>query len=301
MKRCIFSLYIDMDKDRIENNSDYQKNILTKNEFISNYKFLVNSQKKYADNIKVDYFIFENDNQYKQYYSSFDSYMSDYNIINFYKIYLMYKLAEEYDEIVYLDLDVVPLTNESIFDLNFKENGIAVRVNHECHPSTYLDKFNAMDTIKDRENYYNDQTANNLPAYSPRSPEAKYWNCRAMLILNGYSGTNDVYNTGIVGAHKKDLKKLKYFNSFKKDIELMHELVNDEVMWPNYIKSMFGYDNETLFSYKMICNKIKRLDLDDIWHYPLRTWDYIPNETKMVHVINKKFDIAKEKYEELNL
>ena len=39
-----------------------------------------------------------------------------YEIVNFYKIYLLDKLAEEYDEILYLDFDAIPVTNDNFFE-----------------------------------------------------------------------------------------------------------------------------------------------------------------------------------------
>ena len=107
MKRCIFSLYIDVDKNSFEKNQDLEKNILTKNELKNNYDFLVSSQKKYARQTSADYIIFGADDQYAKYAQQFESNISVYNIINFYKIHLLYMLAETYDEVLYLDLDVV--------------------------------------------------------------------------------------------------------------------------------------------------------------------------------------------------
>ena len=34
-------------------------------------------------------------------------YLTAYNIVNFYKIHLLYELSKNYDEILYLDFDVV--------------------------------------------------------------------------------------------------------------------------------------------------------------------------------------------------
>ena len=38
--------------------------------------------------------------------------LTGYEIVNFYKIHLLYELAKEYDEILYLDFDAVPLTKD---------------------------------------------------------------------------------------------------------------------------------------------------------------------------------------------
>lgn len=298
MNKCIFSLYIDIDEDKFDRDKDLEKNILTKNQLSTHYNFLVDTHKKYALDCQADYHIFRNDDQYKQYEKYFlenHPYISHYNILNFYKIHLLYDLSSKYDEVVYFDLDIVPMTSESIFDLNFEKNGIAVRVNHEKDSNMYLRELKP-EKIYQQEKWF-EKTQR---THSVRSPTAKYWNCRAMLIESGYSGDNDVYNTGIVGAHRDHLEKLGYFDNFENDISLMHSLTREEGMWPNYIKSRFGYDNETLMSYKMILNNVEKLDLDDTWHYIMNNWSYIPNTAKLVHVINKDIEYAKKKYEEIN-
>ena len=296
MKRCIFSLYVDVNKNDFEKNQDLEKNILTKNELKNNYDFLVSSQKEYAKQTSTDYIIFGNDNQYAEYAKQFDSNISVYNIINFYKIHLLYMLAETYDEVLYLDLDVVPLTNKNIFELNFQKNGIAVRVNHEKNPKLYLKEMTSLE-ISRRSKWFDQHQG----TFSVRSPTAKYWNCRAMLIDRGYSGNNDVYNTGIVGAHKKHLEQLAYFDNFQDDLNFMKSLIEEEGMWPNFIQAIFGYDNETLFSYKMIRNNVPKLDLDNKWHHVMNDWSYIPKDVNFVHIINKDIKYVRDYYEKINL
>ena len=43
-------------------------------------------------------------------------FLTTYNIINFYKIYLLYKFSSKYDEILFLDFDV-PNTKENFFEV----------------------------------------------------------------------------------------------------------------------------------------------------------------------------------------
>ena len=57
-------------------------------------------------------------------------YLTMYNIINFYKIHLMYELGLKYDEILFLDFDVVPMKNENFFELWDLTKGIAVLNNN---------------------------------------------------------------------------------------------------------------------------------------------------------------------------
>ena len=73
----------------------------------------------------------------------------------------------------------------------------------------------------------------------------------------------------------------------------MTKLKNEEGMWPDFIRSAFGYDNETLFSFKMKLNKVNLIKMDDVWHHTIYKWSFIPHGTKMVHIINKDFQCVK--------
>ena len=52
----------------------------------------------------------------------------------------------------------------------------------------------------------------------------------------------------------------------------------------------------------MKTNKVKLVPLDDIWHWTYRRHvNFIPKETKMVHVINKNFKFVKKHAKKHNL
>jgi len=253
-----------------------------------NYDFLKQRQEQYAKSIGVDYKLYGDDDQYKEYKESFKHrpYISEYDIINFYKIHLLYENSKRYDNVAYFDFDVVPVTTESVFDIDISD-GIAVRVNHE----SYMKEFEW------RMTKWEGKALSTI-----RSPTAKYWNTKAMLIYNGMDGENDVYNTGIVIANKEQLKKLAYFDNFENDLDYMHELVTEDDMFPDIISNMFGYDNETLFSYKMIENKVNLLNLDEDWHYTLTTNNKsIKGNPKLIHVINKNFKYVERYVKKNNL
>jgi hypothetical protein len=238
-----------------------------------NYDWLRSLQKEYADKCGADYKLYEYDDNYIKFqdlYFKNRPYITTYNILNFYKIWLMYENID-YDEILYLDFDVIPITNKNIFEELDFETGILCRVNHEGEIST-----------KDTS------------THTVRSPRAKWWNTRELLLDDGFNGENDVYNTGIVGASKIQLDKLAYFENFEKKLDMMHDKVND-TMYPEKIRSMFGYDNETLFSYLMQLNDVQLNKLSSTWHFIMNhKFSFISSESKMIHVINKDFDYAKD-------
>lgn len=286
MSRVIFSMYINIPSKDIEeqhsNCAHTRKNTYdSTNKLLENYDWLKSKQKKYAEQCQADYVIFRHDEMFEKFrklYFADRPYVSTYDIINFYKIWLMYQL--DYDEILYLDLDVVPFTNENIFEqFNFDE-GILCRVNHEGNITI------------------------NTPVGKTvvRSPKAKWWNARALLLDEGLDGENDVYNTGIVGASRRQLELLNYFENFDSTLNMMHDMTSEDCGYPERIRILFGYDNETLFSYKMKTNNVNLIELDKDWHFIMVSkTPYITTTAKMVHVISKDFEFARKRYEKNHL
>jgi hypothetical protein len=236
-----------------------------------NYKKLIDCKRHYANSIGVDFIMVE---KYKDYYDEMKSkypFLTTYNIINFYKIYLLYKFSAEYDEILYLDFDVVPNTKENFFEVWDLSKGVAVLNNN--------DKVLRMSQITEKT-----QTI--------RSPTSKYYNTQAMLLDMGMKTENDVINTGIIGINKSNLYKLAYFNQFDQDMIKMTQIKFDTSVFPKKIVDYFGYDNETLFGVKLKQNDVPVQWLDNKWHYFFDNWLFIPEDTKLIHAINKRFDIV---------
>ena len=289
MKRVIYSLYVDIPAKEHYGDSKIkydttEKASVTVNAFKKHYQKLIDSKKKYAKSIGADFVMFEYDLHYKTFERNFKKdfpMFTGYEIINFYKIHLLTELTKLYDEILYLDFDAVPLTNESFFEAWDLSKGICVYNNND-----HVDK---------------KRTTN----HGIRSPSAKYFNCHAMLWATGHNPNNDVINTGIIGARKEDILKLDFFGGFKDTIDLMTKLrvvdVDDILsfleVYPENIISMFRYDNETIFSYKTKVNKIKIQWLDNKWHYFLDTQKFIPEDVKIVHAISKDFDLVWRRYD----
>ena len=281
MKRVIYSLYVDVPaKEHYGDSKNWrdtpEKANITVDAFKKHYERLVEVKQWYAKRCDVDFIMYEYDEQYKTFEQNFlkDFPMfTGYEVINFYKIHLLYELSKKYDEILYLDFDVVPLTDESFFDVWDLSKGICVYDNNSH-------------VIKDV-----------TVAQSIRSPSAKYFNCHAMLLENGLNPKNDVINTGIIGARKEDILKLDFFGKFKDTIDLMTKLRKDTSgLYPQNIIDMFRYDNETIFSFKKELNKVSIQWLDNQWHYFLDKQKFIPENVKLVHCICKDFDLVWRRY-----
>ena len=281
MNRVIYSLYIDVPAEEHYGQSKQKSDTVAKAQrtvkaFKKHYKQLVESKRKYAKAIGASFVMFENDKRYETYERNLRKdfpQLTGYEIVNFYKIHLLYELAKKYDEILYLDFDAVPLTTDSFFDVWDVQNHIAVyNQNHMIN--------------KDRE-----------VRHSIRSPSAKYFNCQAMLIEKNLDPRNDVINTAIIGASKRQILKLDFFGGFKDIIDLMTKLRSDKSgLYPQNILDMFRYDNETIFSYKVNVNKVGIQWLDRRWHYFFDNQYFIPDETKIVHAVCKDFDVVWRKY-----
>lgn len=290
MKRVIYSLYVDIPTHELDNQNPYFWDTISKSErtkiaLKQNYERLLHVKEKYSEQIGVDFKFYQYDSEYQQYEKFFkDQYpqITTYNIINFYKLHLMYELAKDYDEILYLDFDVVPCTDQSFFDAWDLHEGICLYNNNK--------DVNKRKRPIDRINH------------SVRSPTAKFYNCQAMLHHQGHSGVNDVINTGIIGACSEHLQQLNYFDDFPNILNYMKQLTEefDDTIYPPNIIKMFGYDNETVMSYRMRTNDVPVQWLDDAWHYFYDVEMHIPKQTMMLHAVNKKFDFVWRFYEKLN-
>tara|TARA_B100000035_G_C20973720_1_gene542215 strand:- start:253 stop:1095 length:843 start_codon:yes stop_codon:yes gene_type:complete len=278
--KVIYSVYVDVpSKEHYgqskQRNDTTEKADITINAFKKHYTKLVESKRKYANDIGATFMMFGYDLRYQSFEQKLLKVCPDltgYEVVNFYKIHLLEELSKDYDEILYLDFDAVPLTNESFFDRWDLSKGICVYNNNA-------------QIVKDKE-----------VKHSIRSPSAKYFNCQAMLIDKGLGAKNDVINTGIIGACRDDILKLDFFGKFKDTIDLMTKLRSDTSLYPQNIVDMFRYDNETIFSYKREINKVNIQWLDNEWHYFLDTQNYIPKETKIVHCVCKDFDLVWRRY-----
>ena len=282
MKRVIYSVYVNVPPKEHFGNSRNQHDTVDKanitiNAFEKHYDKLVECKLTYAEHCESEFIMFTDDEQYRQFKRNFlldFPELTEYEVINFYKIHLLTDLARKYDEILYLDFDVVPLTDEVFFDVWDLSKGICIYNNNK-------------QVIRNRN-----------VSHSIRSPSAKYFNCQAMLLDGGYNPRNDVINTGIIGARKEDIISLDYFGKFKDTIDLMTKLRTEKNdIYPQNIIDMFRYDNETIFSYKKEINNINVQWLDDKWHYFFDKQGYIPRETRFVHAICKDFDKVWERYD----
>lgn len=281
MNRVIYSIYIDIPKYELDifdknilKKNDTPTNYVTKDAFKNNYTKLVACKQWYANELKVPFIMFEYDSNFIFYKDKMKlkyPFLTSYNIVNFYKLHLLYELSKKYDEILYLDFDVVPMKSDNFFETWDLSKGIAIQ--HNTH------KVKAIEEVTEYS-----QTI--------RSPTSKYYNAQAMLLERNLDPIHKVVNTGIVGINIDHLHKLKYFDNFENDLEEMSRLKNENYMFPKKITDFFGWDNETLFAVKLAENDVNVQWLDNRWHYFFDSQYFVPKETILCHTINKRFDIV---------
>jgi len=252
--KAIFSLHIDIPTERLDNPNSYKDNPENKSamskRLLNEYKDrLLENHREYAVACGADYILFERDDEYEEFFKRFPD-LSEYDVVNLYKIWKLDQLTKEYDLVTYVDLDCVFRQNISIFDHVPADHSIAV----------------FYDTKEDLH-------INSEPVYFSqykkdfRNPQAKYWNTHALLTEEGFDGENHAFNTGIICTSRESMEKLDFFSDIEEVIEIMKELKEDEFsMYPPQVRASFGYDNETIFSYKAIKNNVTIYRLDVWWH-----------------------------------
>ena len=250
--KAIFSLHIDIPTERLDSPSSYKdnpenKSAMTKR-LLNEYKDrLLDNHKQYAEAVGADYIHFERDEEYEEFFKRFAD-LSEYDIINLYKIWLLEKLCDEYDLVTYVDLDCVFRNNASIFEHMPCDYAICV----------YYDTKQDL-KIKENLEYFK--------AYKKdfRNPQAKYWNAHALLAEEDLNPENYAFNTGVICTSKYGMNQLDYFSDIDEVIKTMKEIKEDSMYLPQ-IRNSFGFDNETIFSYKAFKNNVLIYRAQPWWH-----------------------------------
>ena len=288
-KRLIFTLCIDIpehllvetgyskDADRRaaldESDHRVDRAMETKDK-IAAYKYPLQwHQNKYANICGADYKCFVFDKQFLDYYrycKDIHDKLPMYHIVNYYKHHIMHKMSYEYDEVFYMDIDVIPRTEENIFEVH-DMNKLWAKNNDELAEwgkEWDLSEYNRCD----------------------RNPATKYWNCYAMLDEEFLDPDNNVINTGTVIGGSEAIQAMAWNDEFESMIEKMKFLQNDsDSMFPEALRSRFAFDNETMFSYLVKSKELNYDTLTEEWHGRLPDEGINPR-IKMVHAINKKFE-----------
>jgi hypothetical protein len=297
--KVIYSIYIDIPDERLDNPAGPSDDPVSKSkrtqERLAEYKDrLKQNHVDYAESIGATYLHFERDDRYQEFFNKFPQ-LSEYNVVNLYKVYLLDQLTKTYDLALYVDLDVVFTSKVDAFKYLKAEHCLC------CHANT-AETIGIKLWHTSYFKYYNKDF---------RSPEAKYWNAHAMLSEEDMEGDNLIFNTGIMMASRKVMEKLDYFSDIDDVLDMMKELKEDSI-YPPQVQKSFGYDNETIMSFKVKMNNVPVQQLNEKWHfqhsvqkiegYDIGSMQYKISKSElefeiskynivMVHVISKNFGL----------
>jgi hypothetical protein len=286
VKNIIYSIYIENNDNNL-NPIHYH----TKTQLAKHYQRLIDIKKDYATICNAEFKLYENDIEWQEFKSKYNSYQFD--VINLYKIYLWEKLANTYDNVLYLDFDVIPNTSESFFD-KFDMNYICVH-----SPNATKENVWSKSMLKNRNN--NKHTFEYLLKNKGKyNMYIKALAKKSMLALDNNFNTNYfIANTAIIGGNSNAIKQLKFTENLNHMIDLLNT-AKKESLFGEEVSKLFFTNNEVFFQYLIDKNNLKWINIPYEWHTYIIdadgkicnneiTEDVVKN-SKMIHLINKKFD-----------
>ena len=164
-KRCVYSIYVSLQgyRNKFEAFQKY-------------YSKIIVAHKKYADLINADYILFEtlpDADVFEQLI------ISNYDKINFSKYYYAEQLCpKNYDEILYIDFDIIPNTKDNFFEVFNVNEYIPVKATIPYNPQMAIE--------------YVDHYENTIKAVAHNQNIDKY-----IQHIDKYNQHKDEYNKGI--------------------------------------------------------------------------------------------------------
>ena len=253
MKRIVYSIFTDNLDPGHKSSSDFKLSQFKK------YKSeLENAQRTYAESCGAEYKLFDTNN-------------TAYDNIQFEKLLKFEELIDTYDEVLYLDFDVVPITKINFFDVFDLNNICAYGIdrtpdNKKLKNSLKYDGFDFM-------NMYCKTCAKN-----------------AMLLLNNMEGTDEIINTGVIGGNKKSISKLK----INKRLNALHSLLDEakeDNLYPQEIYKHWKYNNEIYFTYLIERYNIPYTNIGLQWNFLLDNYHpEVSSAGYFLHHVRKEFE-----------
>jgi hypothetical protein len=224
MDNLIFSILI-KPSDHISNK---------KQKYFNREKDLTNIKRDYAEYCGADYTVFGDDDMYKSFCRDLKAKykttkFTDRELINFYKFKLLDVNSGMYDNVLYLDFDVIlgDIKSNVFTQFNMQDDFVVCRMKADNRLG-WWDKGKTETGYKILDKSYKD-----------------HWH----------------FNTGIMGASKRVMTQLDFFSYLPSGLEKLDVLY--EKGWPN-----LGYDNELMMSYVAEQTDVNwcHLDYDGQWH-----------------------------------
>ena len=251
---------------------------------------IIDNHLKYADICNADYYPFELP------HAEWPD--SDYNNANWSKYGYAEELAHDYEQILFIDFDVLIETEENIFGQYNWNQGVLVRKMIEYD----LEKIMLYIAECERAELYTEigdsdvSTAFSLPTtgytlpddFTPKSDIVK------LAGADSIRPRSDLFNTGVMGFTPKTIADLDIFHPstpFNDVTDFYPELHTSEV-WPDWITKHIDKNNEMLFSARVN----NYIDIGDKWNHLVdwqsdveNIWD-IPksNNPNFLHYVTKQ-------------
>ena len=191
---------------------------------------IVEYKKRYADHCLADYKLFED-------FGDFETFpeMSVYDNIQYYKLHLLKELAKEYDEVLYLDFDVIPMQPINFFTTFDLQSYLCLK--SKTYPIN-------RDIFK--------QTPSSRRGYV------------ASFLLDEMPRQYINYNTGVVGGSNNILSKIPFFQELSVVIpKLQITLFPD---FTNLTDNAVRYSNEAILTYIIKRYNIPTKNIGEIWN-----------------------------------
>ena len=110
MKNIIYSIYIENEELNLS-----EKHLYTKIQLKKHYDKLIEVKQNYANICNAKFIVYGNDTYYQKFRKKYEG--LEFDVINLYKIHMLERLSNEYNNVLYLDLDVIPNTSENFFEM----------------------------------------------------------------------------------------------------------------------------------------------------------------------------------------
>lgn len=256
MKRIIFSIFNDNINQDHKSTNEYKASQFRK------YKpELIKCKQQYADKCRADFVLH-------------DTPIPDYNDLQFEKIRLLEYYADSYDEVLYLDFDVVPMNfARNIFD-HVDTSTIAMHPLKRDLRSTVLRSALKTGWI-DNQNVF-----------------AKTCAKKAMLLIEGINGNDHLYNTGVTLGGSEVIKTLRFTEQIEQLDELLEEAKEDNV-YPIEISRNFYKNNEVYISFLVERDNIPHTNLSMNWNFIMDDVQSHPTDAgELMHHVRKEFEIS---------
>ena len=197
---------------------------------------------------------------------------TSYDDVQFEKILQLEKYASDYDEILYLDFDVVCSTTVNYFEFHNMAKLTAHRLDRTPKPHGLR---RAMRYGLHNQNMYAKTCAKN-----------------AMLLLDDITGNSLLVNTGVVGCNKD----IAYEMEFENRLQLLHNILDEakeDNLYPSEISDSFFRNNEVYVSYLIEKYDIPFTDIGMPWNFILDGYCGTPSPAAhFVHHVNKEFELS---------